>query len=71
MEKTRIQYLRKKQILYFNTILLIYAGALCVIIALQWSAMTVYTILGMFCWLTAFSSYWAKSMHPVLLLFPK
>lgn len=70
MEKTEIQHLRKKQSIYFNTILLIYTGAFCGIVALQWSAMAVYVILGVFCWVTAFASYWAKSLNPVLLLFP-
>lgn len=70
MEKSEIRHLRKKQYSYFNMILLIYTGAFCSIVALQWSAVTVYAILGIFCWVTAFASYWAKSLNPVLLLFP-
>lgn len=70
MEKNEIQHLRKKQYIYFNTILLICAGVICGIVALQWSAMTVYAILGVSCWLIAFAGYWAKSINPVLLLFP-
>ncbi len=70
MEKNKIQHLRNKQYIYFNTILLIYTGVFCSLFALQWSAMAVYAILGVFCWLIAFGSYWTKSLNPVLLLFP-
>lgn len=70
MDSTKRQELRKKQWIYTNLLIVVYMGFFAILALLNMSSLMIYGLLGGLCWLVAISSYWLKTFHPTLLLFP-
>ncbi|MBA4547779.1 hypothetical protein H1R82_08215 [Thermoactinomyces intermedius] len=70
MDPAKRNELRKKQRIYTNVLILVYLGILALLALAQLSSLVIYTLLGVLCFLVAISSFWLKTFHPTLLLFP-
>ena len=70
MDPAKRNELRKKQRIYTNVLILVYLGILALLSLAQLSSLVIYTLLGILCFLVALSSFWLKTFHPTLLLFP-